>query len=169
MFPATALGAELIRAVPAPDDVGPVRARLRHALGDGGADREVALAGRLPLAALADYGPASRFGDGRETAARAGLTGAQAVLAEHVERRTAGMLWCLVSGPIRGAAGADEPAAGQVAAGQVVWLATDQGWVGLRPDPDPDGSRMVALEPADRTDLGAWIAPYVAQILEAAA
>ncbi|WP_203862930.1 hypothetical protein [Plantactinospora mayteni] len=49
---------------------------------------------------------------------------------------------------------------------QVVWLATDDGWIGARSEPDWTGRRMVALRPVAREDIGVWVAPYLAQLLE---
>lgn len=160
MFPAVTLGRELLRAVADPADLLPDEARIRAALAvmePGGS-----LTGRLPLAALRDVGEAAPFDGARSTvpAGAAGLTGAQADLAARVARQTSGTLRCLVTG--RGQDGA-------VAAGQVVWLCTDDGWLGLRPDPDDTGRRMVTLEPVDRADLGVWVTPYVAAILDGAA
>ncbi|MDT5039157.1 MAG: hypothetical protein QOE51_142 [Actinoplanes sp.] len=56
----------------------------------------------------------------------------QVVLAREVSRRTRGVLWSLVIGH----------AGGVTAVGQLVWLATDTGWVGLRPHP-AHGRRLV--------------------------
>jgi hypothetical protein len=70
------------------------------------------------------------------------------------------VLSCLVSG----GAGHDG-----VAAGQVVWLAVDGHWIGVRADPGGDGRRMVALAPVERVDIGVWVAEYLAEILDAAA
>jgi hypothetical protein len=136
MFPATALGVELIRAVPAPDKLGNVRPRLYTVLRGGDHDH-VPLAGRLPLAALET---SSEYISTTNTPTE--LTAEQAALAERI-------------------------IGDELAVGQVVWFATDAGWLGLRPDPLPDGTRMVVLEPVDRADLGIWIAPYVAEILDA--
>jgi hypothetical protein len=51
--------------------------------------------------------------------------------------------------------------------GQVAWLATDAGWVGLRPRLDGAPRRMVDLVPVEPADLGTWVAPPVAALLEA--
>ncbi|WP_412752113.1 ESX secretion-associated protein EspG [Krasilnikovia sp. M28-CT-15] len=151
LFPALGLGAELIRAVPAAERSEAVESRIAAALGGDGTD--VRVTGRLPLAALesvTEYvAPAST---------PVPLTDAQQALAAQVNRRTTGLMSCLVTGRIRG----------DLAVGQVVWLATDSGWLGLRPDPDPDGTRMVVITPVDRADIGAWVAEYVAEIVEAA-
>jgi hypothetical protein len=141
MFAATAIGVELIRAVPAPEDMGKVRSRVGAALGgDGGPPQ---LVGRVPLAALES---------GVDDPATA-----PAALVEEINRHTTGLLSCVVTGRVGDA----------LAVGQVVWLATHSGWLGLRPDPDTGGVRMVAVEPVDRTALGVWVAPFVAEILAA--
>jgi hypothetical protein len=49
----------------------------------------------------------------------------------------------------------------------VSWLATDGGWVGLRPLPDGSPRRLVDVVPVQPTDLGTWVAPAVAALLEA--
>jgi hypothetical protein len=76
-----------------------------------------------------------------------------------VSRRTTGTLWCLVTG---------RSGDGGVLAGQVVWLCTEDGWVGLRPEPDGTDRQMVALLPVAGDELGVWLAPYLAEIVEAA-
>ncbi len=139
MFAAVNLGRELIRAVP-PLAAAPVPGPKADEALLSTPTRTEPLRGRLPLAALAlDLDP--------------GL----ASLAAPVAQRTTGVLRCVVLGAI--------PAGGAV--GQVLWLATDAGWTGLRPDPDGSGQRMVALQPVVREDIGSWLAPYLAQILEA--
>ncbi|MFY1689111.1 hypothetical protein [Plantactinospora sp. WMMB782] len=158
MFESVTLGAELVRAVPAAAELaGPQSALLDQALGGSGTDR--GLAGRLPLAALAEYGPAGELAGsaGRQHVVSAlGLTVAQTRLAERVNSSTTGVLRAVVTGRVGDGVGL----------GQVVWLATDDGWVGLRPDPDASGQRTVVLEPARREDIGVWLAPYLARILE---
>ncbi|MGY1827735.1 MULTISPECIES: hypothetical protein [unclassified Blastococcus] len=72
-------------------------------------------------------------------------------------RRTGGALDCLVLGRVGSGAGA----------GQVSWLATDAGWVGLRPCLGEGPARLVDLVPVQPADLGSWIAPTVAALLEA--
>jgi hypothetical protein len=164
MFPAEALGRELLRAVPTADELVTVWARVGAALGGGTGGPVV---GRLPLAALDTYAAAGWVAGhdagaghdgaaGHDSAAGIGLTAAEAGLAARVAQRTAGTLWGLVTG--RGGDG--------VLVGQVVWLATDQGWIGLRPDPDGSGRRMVVLEPVARDAIGVWLAPLLAEILE---
>ncbi|MGI5213471.1 hypothetical protein [Plantactinospora sp. CA-290183] len=157
MFEAVALGRELVRLVPAVRDLtGATAGRLGPALG-GGSDSRVS--GRLPLAALAEY---ARSGDlagaaGRaEAVAALELTATQVRLVEQVQARTTGVLRVVVSGR-RGAG---------VGVAQVVWLATGDGWLGLRPEPDGSGRRMVAVRPVSREEIGLWLAPYLGQFVE---
>ncbi|MDG4787123.1 hypothetical protein O7626_14490 [Micromonospora sp. WMMD1102] len=84
------------------------------------------------------------------------LTAAQARLAEQVTSRATGVLRVVVSGRVGNGAGL----------AQVVWLATDQGWLGLRPDPDGSGRRMVTVLPVAREEFGMWLAPHLGQLLE---
>lgn len=157
MFASVTLGGELIRAVPAAHELAGTRsALLDQALGGDGGGRD--LSGRLPLAALAEYGQAGELAgaSGRQQVVSAlGLTAAQAWLVEQVNSRTTRVLRAVVTGRVGDGVGL----------GQVVWLATDDGWVGLRPNPDGSGRRMVAVEPVDREDIGVWLAPYLARIL----
>ena len=160
-FPAELLGRELTRAVPATDTT--VESKIARALDGLDAMPAAPLSGLLPLAALADYGPARALDaqhGARNLAAELGLSAQEAVLARQVADRTDGMLTCAVFGVVT---------AGQAAVGQVVWLATDHGgWTGLRPEPDGTDRRMVRLVPVERDDLGVWIAPLLAQILQVA-
>jgi hypothetical protein len=154
MFDATRLGWELVRAVPTPEQLaGGSGSRLRRALGGDGP--AAALAGRLPLAALAAFSsdrPAPP--DILST-----LDGGQRALAQALGEQTVGVLRCVVSGR----AGDD------IGVGQVVWLATDGGWVGVRPQPPVAGRAVVELVPVRREELGTWVAPYVAQLTGRAA
>jgi hypothetical protein len=155
MFPAVSLGQELIRAVPTAEQLGSARRPVRVAL-DRSVDRS--LTGRLPLAALAECDETRPFTAAAESEVAPGLrlTAEERSLAERVAQRTTGTLWCLVTGR--------DPDG--VLVGQVVWLATDVGWIGLRPDPDGTGRELVALQAVARDDIGGWLAPYVAEILE---
>ncbi|TFV51882.1 hypothetical protein [Blastococcus sp. TF02A-35] len=138
LAPAVRLGTELARAVPeAPEVTGPWPAEEEPT--DG-----APLSGRVPLALLADE-PAPGSSDDERA------------LARELERRTTGSLSCLVLGR----------AGGDLAVGQVSWLATDAGWVGLRPRLDGGPRRMVDLVPVEPADLGTWVAPTVAALLEA--
>lgn len=162
LFPATALGRELVRCVSQPPEQLAAQGGIGEALaGSGTAPAPVR--GRLPLSALAEYAPTSAFTEPGAVAPALGLTAAEAALAGEIAARTVGVLRCLVSGVARGTG-----ASGTVLAAEVVWLLTDAGWVGLRPHPDGSGRRPVDLVPADRTEIGSWLAPYLARILEVA-
>ncbi|RBY94816.1 hypothetical protein DQ244_06020 [Blastococcus sp. TBT05-19] len=138
LAPAVRLGAELARAVPeAPEVTGPWPPEEEAS--DG-----VPLTGRVPLALLEDR-------------PLPGAADEDLALVRELERRTAGSLSCLVLGRV----GTD------VGAGQVSWLATDAGWVGLRPRLDGSPRRTVDLVPVEPADLGTWVAPTVAALLEA--
>lgn len=102
-------------------------------------------AGRMPWVLLAGEPNASGPAGDDEVA-----------LVQELERRTAGSLTCLVLGR----------AGEQVGAGQVSWLATGAGWVGLQPHPDGARQRMVDLVPVRPADLGTWLAPTLAPLLE---
>jgi hypothetical protein len=142
MFAATALGQELIRAVPAAED-GPAGSY-----------------GRLPLAALQELGLAELLRDAdpravEEVLGTLRLPADEAALAVRVAAATNGVLVCVITARV-----ADE-----VRSARVAWLHANGGWVGIRPDPDSSGRRMVRLEPVAREDLGVWVAPYVAEAL----
>jgi hypothetical protein len=149
MFTAETLGRELVRAAPDAAGLAPEDARIPTALGRR---RYEAPTGRLPLSAMAG------LGDSTVVSSPETVTNQEAALAAQLNADSRGTLWCLVSGH-----GDDG-----VLVGQVVWLATRSGWIGLRPDPDGTGRRMVKVEPVGHADLGAWVAPYVAEILEMA-
>ena len=80
----------------------------------------------------------------------------EVALAEELLRRSAGSLSCLVLGRVGRSLGA----------GQVSWLATDAGWVGLRPVADGSARRLVDVVPVQPADLGGWVAQPVAALLE---
>ena len=160
IFPAVSLGSELVRAVPSPAALSPLGARIVTALEGGRGELSV---GRLPLAAMEVYtNPRqSRAAASMDAAAASPLTGlsaAEATLAAQLTAQSIGTLWCLVSGR-----DGDD-----VSVGQVVWLATHRGWIGLRPDPDGSDRQMVLVEPVAREALGEWVAPFFAEFLEAA-
>ncbi|MGY2065813.1 hypothetical protein [Blastococcus sp. SYSU DS0619] len=136
LAPAAGLGAELSRAAP--------EAAVVTGSAAGGAAPP---AGVLPLDLLDAVPPAEP--------ARS-PTAAEAALADELLRRTSGSLRCLVLGRAGGALGA----------GQVSWLATDGGWVALRPRPG-GAPQMVAVAPVRPADLGVEIAPTVAALLGA--
>ncbi|MEV6240158.1 hypothetical protein [Lentzea sp. NPDC051838] len=151
MFASVDLGKELIRAVPQPEPTG---ASLESRLG-GTSDAEP-LQGRLPLEALQEMGAARLFRGADPDAPAAvvaalKLSGDEAALAENVAEQTDGALRCLVlwSG----------------GSSQVNWVHTAGGWSGLDPEPDGSDRRMVRIEPAEREDLGTWVAPAVAGAL----
>jgi len=151
MFASVDLGKELIRAVP-PDE--PVGTSLESRL--GGAQNAEPLRGRLPLEALQEMGAARLFRAADPDAPAAvldqlNLSGDEALLARNVAEQTDGALRCLVIS----ASGTS----------QVNWVHTTGGWSGLDPEPDGSGRRMVRLEPAQREDLGTWVAPAVAGAL----
>lgn len=142
--PDVRLGAELERAVPdASAVVGP-------GFPEEPVDTDAAPAGRLPLTLLDDLLPRP---DGQATP-----TPQEEELAAELLHRTAGSLTCLVLGR----------AGSSVGVGQVSWLATDAGWVGLRPRLDGSSRREVDVVPVEPGDVGTWVAPTVAALLEEA-
>jgi hypothetical protein len=154
MFASADLGKELIRAVPPESQ--DTNAGIESRLGGGGAE-QTPLRGRLPLAALQEMGAARLFrdadpGGSAAVVARLSLSGGEAALAQRVATETDGALRCLVVGR-------------NGMTSQVSWVHTDGGWSGLEPEPDGSGRRMVRLEPAEREDLGTWVAPAVAGAL----
>ncbi|MFL6140322.1 MAG: hypothetical protein ACJ72N_00440 [Labedaea sp.] len=167
LFAATDLGRELARAVVSAEDTG-----ILAILGHGEAAEPPA--GTVPLAALHELGVAELLRDAdpdasAEVLAGLALSPEEAALAKRVTERTDGGLVCLVT--VRMADGLPDSLsdglsdADTVRAARVTWLHTDAGWSGIRPEPDPAGRRLVRLEPVDRTDLGVWVAPYVAEAL----
>jgi hypothetical protein len=143
LAPGARLGAELARAVPDATAVtGP-------GFPEGATGREPVRSGRLPLGLLDDVA-APRDGGSQPSPD-------ESALAEELLRRTAGSLTCLVLGR----------AGSTIGAGQVAWLATDGGWSGLRPVVDGSPRRPVDVLPVQPADLGTWVAPVVAALLEA--
>jgi hypothetical protein len=175
MFPAATLGGELARAVP------PVAEphSVVEALSGRGFARQ-SLTGTVPLAALQTMGLYEDAAGGAAapgTEDVLGLAPHETRLAARVAAAMTGALRTVIAGPAPRAGAADpagveradrapEAAAG-VLVGQVIWLATPEGWVGLRPEPDGTDRRPVALCAVDPADLGAWAAPYVAEVLAA--
>ncbi|MGI5504240.1 hypothetical protein [Lentzea sp. CA-135723] len=150
MFASVDLGKELVRAVPQPEAVVSLEARL------GGVQDAEPLRGRLPLVALQEMGAARLFRaadpDGPAAVADAlNLSGDEASLARDVAVQTDGALRCLV--------------VWNGGTSQVNWVHTAGGWSGLDPEPDGSDRRMVRIEPAQREDLGTWVAPAVAGAL----
>jgi hypothetical protein len=150
LFPASTLGAELRRAVPPLPTTG---SDISDAFGP-----PPPVSGRLPLTALREISAVAAL-SGRTgveaLAEQENLSPDEVVLAREVSRRTRGVLWSLVIGH----------AGEETAVGQLVWLATDTGWVGMRPHP-ADGRRLVDLMPVDPADFGSWLAPDLATILD---
>jgi hypothetical protein len=151
MFASTRLGYELIRCVP--DEAETPQSAIVDALWAGAAP----VPGRVPLLALGGRTP----DDGQPLA----LADAEAALARYLSAQTIGVLHCVAMGPAVPAPGGGGSAA---PAGAVVWWLTNSGWVGLRPAPDGSGRRMVEVVPVQRQELGSWLAPYLARILEVA-
>jgi hypothetical protein len=147
MFPGERLGWELVRAVPTPAQLVEAGGRLRRALAP---PAPVRLDGVLPLALLDD---APAFG-GQSTSDHS-LSDVDSRRLRAVREQTIGVL----NGQVYGRTGEG------VAVGQVVWLATVDGWVGLEPVPG-NGPPLVRLTSVAREDLGTWVAPYVASVLE---
>jgi hypothetical protein len=146
IFPAERLGLELVRMVPATGTESRAEARPT---------------GLVPLDAIAQVGLADQIGGEevvRQLAAELRLTASEQQLARALAAQASGVLHCLVTAPAR------EPG-GPGRVGQVLWYATPGGWVGLDPEPAPDGRRLVRLRPADPIDIGAWVAPLVAGAL----
>lgn len=144
LFAATDLGKELIRAVPSEED-------------DPGGTPPT---GRVPLAALHELGIARLLRDADPSAPEAvaaslRLSPAEAELATQVAERANGALVCVITAKVGDSVGS----------GRVAWLHIDVGWVGIAPDPDSSGRRMVRLEPVARADLGVWVTPFVAEAL----
>lgn len=141
LAPDVRLGAELARAVP----------EAAAVIGPGFAERSAgtnaAPSGRLPLALLDDVASPDRATPPSPD---------EVALAEELRRRAAGSLSCLMLGRTGEAVGA----------GQVSWLATDGGWVGLRPLVDGSSRRLVEVVRVQPADLGTWVAPAVGALLE---
>lgn len=155
LFASGDLGRELRRAVP------PERRRpIRSALGGAAAGPAVPVRGPVRLSVLHELGLAGQWCEADPGAlavalALLDLPECEAALAEQAALRSDGGL---VSTVIAGNAGG-------VAGARVVWLHTDTGWVGLRPDPDASAEDGVLLEPVVPDDLGTWLAPYLAAVL----
>jgi hypothetical protein len=143
LAPDARLGIELARAVPDASAVtGP-------GFSEGASGEGPVRCRRLPLGLLDDVAAPKEGGSQPSPD--------QSALAEELRRRTAGSLSCLVLGR----------AGSTVGAGQVAWLATDGGWCGLRPVVDGSPRRLVDVLPVQPADLGTWVAPAVAALLEA--
>lgn len=158
MFAAANLATEIARTVP-PKPVAETGGTPIATALSGELSPPPPLRGRLPLSALAEYGVTSQFA--ADVSAQFALSPDEAALAAAVTARTYGLLRGVVGGGPRATA-----AHGQVLAAQVIWLATDAGWVGLQPRPDGSGRQLVELVPVGHDAIGAWLAPYLTPILE---
>lgn len=156
MFAAVHLGRELVRAVPS--ETSEREQEIGDALGAENAPRP--LRGRLPLSVLQEVGAArlTRVADPGVVAAvlaQLELPAGQARLAGQVADRVDGALRCLITAQLPE----------RVVSSEIIWLHSDDGWTGMRPDPDGSGRRMVRLTPAAREDLGTWAGPVLAGAL----
>ena len=171
LFAATDLGRELIRAVPADVDIN-TDTEIDTALRTGDT-RDGPPHGRVPLAALHELGVAKLLQPAdpdapAEVLSALDLPAAEAQLAGRVAAGADGALVCLITARLAGDTGdTGDTRDTRVRSARVTWLHTDRGWLGVRPDPDASGRRMVLLEPVTRADLGVWVAPYIAGALEA--
>jgi hypothetical protein len=154
LFAAVSLGRELVRGVPEPRADAPA-ARVHESLTPSSTDRTTAWAGRhVSRTALEEFGPARRLFGTTGAASVLGLDAAEEDLVAELTDRTRGSLRVLVhSGRL---------VDGGVLVGQLVWVATDAGWVELEPS-DVDS---VELLPVAREQVGTRLAPFIAQVLE---
>jgi hypothetical protein len=159
MFPSILLSQEVVRIVPATPWQTPIHVKVQDAFAHGA--EPPPLTGHLPLAVFAECGVAAGL-DSSRVASDVALSDRQAALAAEVLARTIGALQCLVIGPA-------ESGSQTMLIGQVMWLATDSGWVGLRSRADGSAQQLVDLVTVTHDDIARWLAPYVARILEAAA
>ena len=139
-FAAEDFGRELLRAVPGPSAGSPVS--VTSVLNPGAAP--VPLTGTVSLDEL--RAPDRRWFSWLPPAGTGPAARARA--------EADGTLHALVTG---------RAVDGSVLAGQVVWLRTGDRWTGMRPRP----GRTVRFEPVERDDFPAWLAPYLATVLEA--
>jgi hypothetical protein len=162
MFPAVHTGQELARAVPPAPHETAIKAKVEKAF--AGSAHGPPLRGRVPLVLLAEYGSTSGTVNPGAVATQFATTRREAELAAEATHRTIGVLRCVVTGPDDDMTPDDGTT---VLVGQMVWLATDAGWVGLREAPDGTDRQMLELVPVAHDEIGSWLAPYVGQILEA--
>jgi hypothetical protein len=157
MFAAADLGRELIRGVPRSGDE--PAARVHESLAPGVPDTPPWRGQRVGRTALAEYGSARRLFGAADAAAALGLAPDEADLVAELTDRTRGSLRALVHGRPHGADRA-------VLVGQVVWVATDLGWVELVPsNMDGSGGAAIELELVTRELIGTRLAPMIAQVL----
>lgn len=157
LFPAPELGRRIARAVPPARSLQPADRAAWDALDAG--PPEVP-SGVLPLAALAEYLPATALLDAEGLALladRLGLTPGDVLLARRLAAENLGTLRATVTGRLPDGAGVE----------QVIWFATPGGWVGARPEPDGTGRRPLRLVPVEPGDLGVWLTAAIALLLEA--
>jgi hypothetical protein len=117
--------------------------------------------GIVPLAALVELPIAAQLGGPEVVAEIAGalaISGDQRELALELARRATGVLQVLLTAPARSPEGA-------AAVGEVLWYATDGGWVGLAPQPGDDGRAVARLRAVEPSALPGWLAPIVGQAL----
>lgn len=150
-FPATDLGKELLRAVPAEPEHAAVLDTLFH---------HEPLAGTLPLRVVEELGIATtlRSADpgGVSAVLRSfPLSKEQSKLAERLAEQTDGLLTCDMTGRTADGAVAD----------RIVWLHAGGSWIGLRPSTGADGEQLVQLEPVQPGSLGVWAAGFLAAVL----
>jgi hypothetical protein len=145
VFPAECLGDEIRRVVP---EAGGARR---------GGSRP---AGVVPLAALVELPIADGIGGPAvvaEIAAELKVTSEERDLVLSLAREATGVLQATLTAPAR--------AGGAAWVGEVLWYATDFGWIGLAPEPGAQGRTVARLVPVEPADLPAWLAPLVGQAL----
>lgn len=146
VFPAERLGPEVGRVVPQAG--GPARRGPR-------------LEGVVPLAALVELPIADGIGGPAvvaEIAADLQVTSQERELALSLAREAIGVLQATLTVAPRRDGGATW-------VGEVLWYATESGWIGLAPEPGDQGRTVVRLVPAEPAELSAWLAPLVGQAL----
>jgi len=152
IFPAERVGREIARIVP------------QAARGREGAWRPE---GIVALAALVELPIAAKLGGPAVVAQVAQdlqVSEQQRELALALARESTGVLQATLT--VR--TNRSRPHA-QAWVGEVLWYATDGGWVGLAPEPGADGRTVVRLVPAEPAELPVWLAPLVGQALVEAA
>jgi len=183
VFPDVALGTEPARAVPAAVDLASPQDAAWRCLDTRPATPPAPLSGVLPLVALTDYPQLKALSDPSPAAAgrRLHLTDEQTDLAERLDAATLGVLRALASGLIQLPAQTRSLSLSlsrsrqvkiqtrgrpDVGIAQVVWFATEQGWIAAEPAPELPGPRMVRLRAVAPADLGTALAPGIAQLLD---
>lgn len=152
IFPAERVGEEIARVVP------------QAARGREGVWRPE---GVVALAALVELPIAAQLGGPAvvaEVAQDIQVSEQERELALALAREATGVLQATLTVPAR--TDSHPPAAW---VGAVLWYATDGGWVGLAPQPGPDGRTVARLVPAEPAELPTWLAPLLGQALVEAA